>query len=57
MQETAKRSLRHYANSLQEKTKSKRNAEYYQKRPCAFFVARAAEIVGEEINNCHQKKS
>ena len=41
----------------QDPNPSVRNAEYYQKRPCAFFVARAAEIVGEEINNFHQKKS
>lgn len=26
-------------------------AEYYKVRPCAFFVARAAEIVGAEILN------
>lgn len=30
---------------------SDRNAEYYAKRPCARFVAEAAEIVGVEISN------
>lgn len=30
---------------------SERNAEYYAKRPCARFVAEAAEIVGVEISN------
>lgn len=28
---------------------SDRNAEYYAKRPCARFVAEAAEIVGREL--------
>lgn len=32
-------------------TPSDRNAEYYAKRPCARFVAEAAEIVGVEIAN------
>jgi C_GCAxxG_C_C family probable redox protein len=27
-----------------------RNAEYYAKRPCAFCVAVAAEILGKELN-------
>ena len=26
------------------------NAEFYAKRPCAFYVAVAAELVGERIN-------
>lgn len=29
---------------------SDRNAEYYAKRPCAFFVAKAADIIGRELN-------
>ncbi len=32
-------------------TPSDRNAEYYAKRPCARFVAEAAEILGEELKN------
>ena len=35
--------------SPQEPTPSDRNAEYYAKRPCARFVAEAAEIVGKEL--------
>ncbi len=30
-------------------TPSERTAEYYAKRPCARFVAKAAEIVGKEL--------
>jgi len=30
---------------------SDRNAEYYAKRPCARFVAEAAEILGKEIQS------
>lgn len=30
---------------------SDRNAEYYAKRPCARFVAEAAEILGRELAN------
>lgn len=33
----------------QDPNPSDRNAEYYAKRPCARFVARAAEIVGREL--------
>lgn len=32
-------------------TPSERTAEYYSKRPCVEYVATAARIVGEAINN------
>lgn len=34
-------------------TPSERTAEYYRKRPCVEYVATAARIVGETINENH----
>jgi len=34
----------------QEPNPEDRNSEYYKKRPCAYCVAKAAEILGNELN-------
>jgi hypothetical protein len=31
-------------------TPSERTSEYYQKRPCVEYVASAARIIGEKLN-------
>jgi C_GCAxxG_C_C family probable redox protein len=43
------------ARSPQAPTPSDRTDEYYSKRPCARFVAKAAEIIGHEIQQDNSK--
>ena len=44
------RELLGLAQKKDEPTPSPRTAEYYERRPCAEYVAIAARIVGEKIN-------